>query len=423
MDNRKTSIAPRLARSSAGIGEAAAATSIASVFFVLFLTIGVFQLGTGMLMGVVPVQLSLNGYSASVVGWVSTGQAVGFLAGSLFAAPVTLLLRARPTLFIFALINGAAAVGLWLWSDPLFWTIARVVAGFCSGIVMVLFEAWVGSKATAANRGLIFGIYMVLTRLAFMIAQIAMAVVTPQLTLLFLVAAVCYLAAPGLALIVPGNPPPIGEKSLIGIWQMPRRAPAAAAAALAHAMITTAGMGLFPVYAVARGIPVDQIAFLLAATQFGGLVLQLPMSLSSDRIGRRSVMTIAALATFAMSIVLWTAQAPSVWPLAVMAALWAGAPAALYSLGVAHANDIASDTERVAWAGALISLWGVGAVAGPLVAAALMDHFGVGALFVFSGVLSAGLASFLIARKLIRKRPTAPIPSAETIGPAPGVGG
>ncbi len=423
MKDRKTSVAPQLAPSSASMRGPAAATSIAGVFFLLFLTIGVFQLGTGMLMGVVPVQLSLNGYSASVVGWVSTGQAVGFLAGSLFAAPISVRLRARPTLFLFASINAAAAVGLWLWSDPLFWTLARIVAGFSSGCVMVLFEAWVGSKATSANRGLVFGVYMVLSRLAFMIAQIAMAVVAPHLTLLFLLAAVCYLVAPAIASTVPGNPPPIGEKSFAGIWDMPRRAPAAASAALAHAMITTASMGLFPVYAVARGIPVDQIAFLLAATQFGGLVFQLPMSLSSDKIGRRSVMTFAALATFIMSAILWMAEAPGLWALAVMAAFWAGAPAALYSLGVAHANDIASDDERVAWAGAMISLWGMGAVVGPLIAAVLMDRFGDGALFVFTGVLSSGLGVFLAARKLIRKRPTAPIPSADTIGPAPGAGG
>jgi MFS family permease len=422
MDNRKPAAAAQLEVASA-MPKGAAVTSIAGVFLVLFLTIGVFQLGTGMLMGVVPVQLSLNGYAASVVGWVSTGQAVGFLAGSLCAAPITSRLRARPTLFVFAAINALTAVALWLWSDPLFWTIARVIAGFCSGVVMVLFEAWVGSKATAANRGLVFGIYMVLTRLAFMIAQVAMAVVAPHLTLLFLVAAVCYLAAPGVASIVPGDPPPIGGKSLGGIWDMPRRAPAAASAAFAHAMITTSAMGLFPVYAVARGIPVDQIAFLLAATQFGGLVFQLPMSLLSDRVGRRTVMTIAALATFTMSVVLWLIGPTGVWPLAAMAALWAGAPAALYSLGVAHANDIATDGERVAWAGALISLWGLGAVVGPVLAAALMDRYGVGALFAFTGVLSGGLTAFLAARKLIRKRPTAPIPSAETIGPAPGANG
>ena len=242
MDNRKSSAAPDLAAGGV-MPDRLAASNIVSVFVLLFLTIGVFQLGTGMLMGVVPVQLSLNGYPASVVGWVSTGQAVGFLAGSLFAAPITSRLRARPTLFVFAAINAVAALGLWLWSDPLLWTVARVVSGFCSGVVMVLFEAWVGSKATAANRGLVFGIYMVLTRLAFMIAQIAMALVAPHLTLLFLVAAVCYLAAPGVAASVPGNPPPIGAKSLGGIWEMPRRAPAAAAAAFAHAMITTAEIG------------------------------------------------------------------------------------------------------------------------------------------------------------------------------------
>lgn len=394
-----------------------------SAILALFALVGIFQLGTGMLIGVVPVQLSLNGFPASIVGWVSTGQSVGFMAGSLLAAPVITALGARPTLAVFAALNATMALVLWASSDAVVWTAARTVAGFSSACVLVMVEAWFAAKVTAEWRGLVFGIYMLLSRLAFMIAQISMAIVAPLLSLLFIAAAVCYLLAPCVSFAIPGEAPRIGSKSISGIWEMPLRAPAAAAAAMVHALVTTAALGLFPVYAVERGIPVGQIAFLLAATQFGGLVLQLPLSFLSDRFGRRSIMTVAALATVVMSAVLWIAEAPGVWPLAVMTALWAGAPAALYSLAVAHANDIATDTERVAWSGAMLSLWGMGAAIGPIIAAVAMDRFGASALFLFTGGLSAALVIFLVLRKLLRKRPRAPIPSTETLGPAPGPGG
>jgi MFS family permease len=400
-----------------------APSSTVRTFALLFLAVGIFQCGTGMLVGVVPVQLSLNGFSASVVGWVSTGQAIGFLAGSLLAAPLIAVLRTQPTMVLFASINAAAAIILWISTDAWIWTAARTLAGFSSGCVLVLIEGWVASKATPGRRGLIFGVYMLLSRLAFMVAQLTMAAVTPQITVLFLVAALCYLAAPGVAFFIPGASPVIGAKSIAGFWQLPRRAPAAAAGALTHAFITTAALSLFPVYAVARSVPVEQIAFLLAATQFGGLVLQLPLSLLSDRMGRRTVMVICAIGTTVMSLLLWLVQAADVWTLAAMVAIWAGAPAALYSLSVAHANDVATDAERIAWSGAMLSLWGAGAVVGPIVAAALMDRFGVAALFVFTGTLSSALVVFLILRKLIRKRPVPPISSSATIGPAPGAGG
>ena len=93
-------------------------TTGVQVFLLLFVTIGIYQIGTGMLMGVVPVQLSLNGFSASVVGWVATVQSLGFLAGSLLAAPMTARLGARPTLYLFAVINAVAALALWLSNDP-----------------------------------------------------------------------------------------------------------------------------------------------------------------------------------------------------------------------------------------------------------------------------------------------------------------
>ncbi len=400
-----------------------APASAQSVILLLFALVGIYQLGTGMLMGVVPVQLSLSGFPASIVGWVSTGQSIGFLVGSLLAAPVIGALGARPTLATFAILNAILAIVLWATSDAVIWTISRTIAGFSSACVLVLVEAWFAAKVTAEWRGLVFGVYMLLSRLAFMIAQIAMAVVAPILSLLFVIAALCYLLAPCVSLAIPGEAPRIGGKSIAGIWEMPLRAPAAAAAAFVHALITTSALGLFPVYAVERGIPVQQIAFLLAATQFGGLVLQLPLSFLSDRIGRRTVMTIAATMTVLFSTVLWSAEAPGVWQLATMAALWAGAPAALYSLAVAHANDIANDSERVAWSGAMLSLWGIGAAIGPLIAAVVMDRYGAASLFLFTGGLSAALVIFLVLRKLIKKRPRAPKPTAETIGPAPGTGG
>ena len=108
-------------------------TTGVQVFLLLFVTIGIYQIGTGMLMGVVPVQLSLNGFSASVVGWVATVQSLGFLAGSLLAAPMTARLGARPTLYLFAVINAVAALALWFSNDPWLWTGSRIVAGFSSG--------------------------------------------------------------------------------------------------------------------------------------------------------------------------------------------------------------------------------------------------------------------------------------------------
>jgi MFS family permease len=409
------------AQPSGAIADAGA--SAGRILGFLFLVVGVNQLASGLMMGVVPVQLSLSGYSATVVGWVATGQSVGFLLGCLCAAPLIRLLGARPSLALFTVLSAASAVSLLALGEPAAWTAARTISGFSSACVIVLFESWFAAKASPARRGLVFGLYIVLTRAAFMTAQIAMAFVEPQLSLLFVVAAVCYLAVPCLSLTVPGDAPVIGSRSMAGIWDMPLRAPAAAAAAFTHALVSTASIGLFPVYAVARGVPVDKLAFILAALQFGGLALQLPLSLLSDRIGRRAVMMIAAAAAMALSAALWFAVAPGVWSLAILAALWAGAPAPLYSLAVAHANDIASDGERVAWSSAMLMLWGLGAAVGPVVAAMLMDRFGAGALFGYTGVLCGLLALFLGLRKFLRKRPRAPIPSADTIGPAPGGGG
>ena len=72
----------------------------------------------------------------------------------------------------------------------------------------------------------------------------------------------------------------------------------------------------------------------------------------------------------------------------VLTTLWGGAPAPLYLLAVAHANDIAADHQRVGWSSTLLLLWGIGAALGPLVAALLMERFGYDMLFVATAALS-----------------------------------
>jgi MFS family permease len=407
----------------ADVADRALRTPVIAILGLLLASAGIHQLATGILMGVVPVELVVKGFSATVVGWVATGNTVGFLIGCIAAAPLITQLGVRRAMLVLTAVNAGAALALWLTPDPIAWTVVRGLAGFCSACVLIALESWLSATTPASRRGLVFGLYMVMTRLAFVLGQIALALVEPQFTLLFAAAAVCYLLAPWIMFAIPGAPPKIGAKTTASLRDMPVKAPAAAAAAFVHGLIITAGPGLFPVYAAAKGLPLDQIAILLAAIPFGGLILQLPLSLLSDKLGRRTVMILSALATAVISLAYLHVPPLGLWPLAVLTALWGGAPIALYALAIAHANDIATDAERLGWSSAIMFTWGLGATVGPLAASTLMDRYGADCLFWFTGALATALALFLMVRRLVRKRPLAPRPAGETIGPAPGSGG
>ena len=394
-----------------------------TVVVLLLLVVSVFQLGTGVVSALVPIKLANSGFQPSVLGWISTAFSVGFLAGCVGAALVINALGVNRAIVAFAMAQVAATLLLAATANPHAWAVSRGISGFAVASLLVLVEAWLGSAATTETRGRIFGIYMVLSRLAFTLGQVALAVFDPSAIGLLAAAALASLLSPWPAYAIPGGAPVIGRKSGPDLSGLPFTVPAAAAASFVHGVLGTCGPALLPLYAFARGLTVDQVALLLAAIPLGGLLFQIPFSYLSDRVGRRTMMAISALATMALSAVYLLPALPGFGWLLLLTLLWGGAPAPLYLLAAAHANDIATDAQRVGWSSTLLLLWGLGAAVGPLAASHLMERAGYDALFWFAGALSLALCLFLLLRKLIRARGQFRAPTGETIGPAPGASG
>jgi hypothetical protein len=78
---------------------------------------------------------------------------------------------------------------------------------------------------------------------------------------------------------------------------------------------------------------------------------------------------------------------------------------------VAQANDRADPETFVMISSGLLLMYGIGAIMGPLVAAALMGMLGGGALFLFTGFAHAGLALYVATR---RRGQEAPAESEQT---------
>lgn len=72
----------------------------------------------------------------------------------------------------------------------------------------------------------------------------------------------------------------------------------------------------------------------------------------------------------------------------------------LYSLAVALINDIVGPELRVKIAGAILIVYGLGAISGPIIVGPLIDLMGVQALFIVSAVTSALLAALAVYRRV-----------------------
>ena len=97
--------------------------------------------------------------------------------------------------------------------------------------------------------------------------------------------------------------------------------------------------GLAPTYGQQIGLDIEQVSLMMAGNFAGGMLLQWPIGWLSDRFDRRTVLTgTAALGAVAALGVL----AAGSHPLAVVGAvsLLGGASLPLYSLCIAHTNDL-----------------------------------------------------------------------------------
>lgn len=383
----------------------------------------VHQLGTGLVLALVPIRLAIEGFAAWVAGAMSAAFSIGLLLGCLVAPRVVSRISGWAAIVICVLANAVSATALWLFPDPVAWCVARFVAGAFNAGLWVVIEAWLGARTSPAKRGAVFGAYMLTSRVGFVLAQAGLAFTDPGIGALFL-AATAFYAVSWLPMLATKDASPriAGNRSMSGLMEIPRLAPAAVAASLAHGLVTTAQPALFPIYGVGLGLGMDRVALGLAAIQFGGMVLQLPLAMASDRWGRRLVMIWAAFGTALFSVLAMFAPVDAPLLFLVMIAAWGGAPAVLYSLAIAHANDRAGDHQRVAASSTLLLIWGIGATLGPMIASVGMDFLGTDVLFAFTAALGAALAGFLVWRRLVRQPVAHRKPAAATLGAPPDLG-
>jgi MFS family permease len=135
----------------------------------------------------------------------------------------------------------------------------------------------------------------------------------------------------------------------------------------------------------------------MAALLVGAMVLEWPLGAGSDRIDRRWVLTVAAVAGGLAAAAL-AAEPAGRWSLLAAAFAYGGCTIPLYSVAVAHANDHAPPEEAVEVSSGLLIVYGCGSIAGPLLAGIALELAGPGAVFALAAAVMATTAAFALWR-------------------------
>ena len=108
----------------------------------------------------------------------------------------------------------------------------------------------------------------------------------------------------------------------------------------------------------------------------------------------------------AVATMIWAfADHLSTLSIILLCGIWGAMAFPLNAVSVAHANDYAKPDEFVMLSSGLLLMYGIGAVAGPIIASATMGMAGASGLYVFTAIIHATLLVYILNRT-IRRRPS-----------------
>ncbi len=370
----------------------------------LLLSFGLLLVANGMFSTLLGLRSRLEGFSTETVGFVMAGFFVGLLLGATYAVRVVAAVGHIRGFAAFASIMSIAVLGHLLWIHPVIWFVLRLAAGFCmAGMVMVV-ESWLNERATNHTRGRILSFYMMINYLGSGIGQFMITIEDPARFQLFAISSIVFSLALVPILLTqasapkPSSPQRMKFRDLYGI------SPLGVIGTICAGMVNSSINGMGPVFAKESGLSVFGISTFMACMILSGMVLQFPIGRLSDYFNRRTIlMIVAALTALAALGVVWATGQPPIW-LFVSGAIFGTLCYTVYPLCAAQVNDLADPSRLVQVSAGLLFAYGVGASAGPILAAQMMGRFGPEGMFISNAALAGSLAVFTVYRMIARDR-------------------
>ena len=143
----------------------------------------------------------------------------------------------------------------------------------------------------------------------------------------------------------------------------------------------------------------------------GGAATQWPIGYLSDRVGRRPLLVTVGVVGASAGIGLYILSTSSPMAIFPFAVLYGCCAFPIYTLCVAHANDLVHKKRAVEVSSGLLLTFSIGAVLGPLMAGYMMSVAGHGALFLHSAVAHSLIAVVMLIR--VKLRPKLPAERSE----------
>ena len=280
-----------------------------------------------------------------------------------------------------------------LLTNPIFWSLGRVVIGFCYCGVYITAESWLNNSVDNEKRGQALSLYMIVQMVGIVSAQGVLALGNPNGYSLFIIISILVSIsfAPILLSISPA--PAFERTKLMTLSRLFTSSPLACVGMFLLGGVFSAQFGMSAVFGAQIGLSLSQISLFVASFYIGAMIFQYPIGWVSDKMDRRLLILLISAASATGSASAYFAGG-YFFALVFAAFLVGGLTNPLYSLLIAHANDFIEYEDMASAAAGLLFVNGVGAVSGPIIIGYAMNAFGPEIFFVIIALLMATLAIY-----------------------------
>ncbi len=389
----------------------------------LFTGFGIIIISHGFQGNLLGIRSVLENFNFIATGTMMSGYFVGYFIG---ANMVPNLVSKVGHIRVFAAFASMASLSSLIhvvFVDPIVWTLARFLTGFSMIGIFIIVESWLNDRATNRTRGKVLSFYMFLTFFGFAVGNLLLNISSPEDYEPFILISLLFSIALIPILLTKRKPPKFKKTSFINVKELFKISPMGSFSMFCSGFIFSAIFAMLSVYAVTMNLSIFEVSLLLVGVTLSGAFFQWPIGFLSDSYDRRIIIVGCCIAASVFAILSVAVSGTNFKNLFIESAvrfnyfssamdktklftfiiLLAGMTLPLFSLNLALVNDRIPKEKFVAAGGGLNIIFGLGAMAGPIICSTLMSLYGPNGFFVHLIIFLLPIIFFGIYRMSARK--------------------
>ena len=370
----------------------------------LFTGFGIIVVSHGFQGNLLGIRSVIENFNFIATGIMMSAYFVGFFIGATVVPRLVTKVGHIRVFAAFASMASLSSLVHVVFVDPYVWIFARFLTGFSMIGIFIIVESWLNDRANNKTRGKVLSLYMLVTYVGMALGNFLLNVSDPRYYEPFILISLLFSIALIPILLTKRKPPKFRKNIAIKIKELFKISPFGTISMFCTGFVFAPIFSLLSVYAVTMKLSIFETSLLLVGVMLAGALFQWPIGSLSDKYDRRKIMIGSSLAAIIFSISAIFASGvgnslPNLFAesavrfnyfstfmdksrLFIFIILLAGVTLPLFSLNLALVNDYISKEKFVAAGSGLNIIFGLGAMAGPIMCSILMHFLGPNGFFV-----------------------------------------